>query len=57
MRSPAAKDLKSGEALSVYHLVVVEGDTYYLIQGMAAENRFPEYLPKFRQLAESLEIR
>lgn len=52
-----ANDLESGESLSVYQLVLVEGDTYYLMQGMVGESRFDEYLPEFREVARSLEIR
>jgi hypothetical protein len=52
-----AKDLKSGESLSVYQFLLVEGDTYYLMQGMVGESRFDEYLPEFRAIAQSLEIR
>lgn len=51
-----AKDLKSGESLSVYQLVIVEGATYYLMQGMVGKSKFDEYLPEFRAIARSLEI-
>jgi hypothetical protein len=51
-----AKDLKSGESLSVYQLVLVEGETYYLMQGMVGDSQFEEYLPEFRAIARSLEI-
>jgi hypothetical protein len=51
-----ARDFKSGQALSVYQLVFVEGETYYLVQGMVGESQFDEYLPEFRAIARSLEI-
>ncbi len=51
-----AKDLKSGESLHVYQLVLVEGQSYYLMQAMVGESQFDQYLPEFRAIARSLEI-
>ncbi len=51
-----AKDLKSGDSLLVYQLLLVEGKTYYLMQGMVGESLAEEYLPEFRAIAQSLEI-
>jgi hypothetical protein len=52
-----ARDLKSGENISVYQLVLVKGDSYYLMQGMVGDRQFDDYLPEFRAIARSLEIR
>jgi hypothetical protein len=51
-----ANDLESGENLSVYQLLLVEGDTYYLMQGMVGESEFDQYLPEFKEVMRSLEI-
>ena len=51
-----AKDARSGERLAVYQLLLVEGETYYLMQGMVGEGEFDDYLPEFRAVARSLEI-
>ena len=50
-----AKDLASGTSLAVYQLVLVVGDTYYLMQAMVGESQLSEYLPEFRAIAFSLE--
>ncbi|MCP3984543.1 MAG: hypothetical protein GY723_09135 [bacterium] len=51
-----AKDQRSGEEVTLYQLIAVDGDTYYMIHAMVARSRFDDYLPEFRQVADSLEI-
>jgi len=51
-----ARDLESGQNLRIYQIVLVEGDTYYLMQGMVGESKFEDYLPEFRAIARSLEL-
>lgn len=52
-----ANDLETATPLSLYQMVVVATDRYYLIRGIAGEDRFDRYEPQFRLIAESLRVR
>ncbi len=52
----SATDPKTGGALLVYQLLIVDGTTYYIAQGMVGEKRAAEALPEFRSVARSLTI-
>lgn len=45
----------SGEPMFVYQVILFDGDSYYLIQGLAGDRFREEYLPEFRESARSLE--
>lgn len=44
---------KSGEAVSVYHVILFENCRYYRLVGMAPSTRSDRYLPDFRRMTES----
>ena len=51
-----AADHKSGQLVTVYQLLAVEGERYFLIQGLVGRERAEEFLPQFREVARSLQI-
>ena len=51
-----AKDKQSGTPVAVYQLIVVDGQTYYIAQGLVGESSREQYLPQFRAVAESITI-
>jgi hypothetical protein len=48
-----ANDVKTGRAVRMYQLVLVEGGTYYLAQGFVAASRPPEIMDQYRQVTRS----
>ena len=47
-------DLKSGISMRIYQMVIADGARYFLVQGFVGESRANEFLPQFREVAESL---
>jgi hypothetical protein len=48
-----ADDLKTGRAVRMYQLVLLDGKTYYLAQGFVAAARPPEIIDQYRQVTGS----
>lgn len=49
-----AADAKSATPLRVYQLVVADGSRYFLAQGFVGATRVDEFLPQFREVANSI---
>ena len=49
-----ADHLQSGVPLAVYQVMLFDGGTYILMQGMVGTSRQAEFLPEFKALARSL---
>jgi hypothetical protein len=52
----SAKDLKTGILLTVYQVMVVDGNDYYLVVGLVGKSNAPAYISQFRMIAHSLKI-
>lgn len=50
-----ASDQQSGTPLGIYQLVILNGNSYFLVQGIVGREAWSKMLPEFRQLAASLE--
>lgn len=48
-----ARDLETGTPLMVYQTVVLEGERYYIMQGLVGTEQADKYLPVFREIVES----
>jgi hypothetical protein len=48
-----ATDRKSGLPVKLYQAILLEGDGYYVLQGLVGADRAAEYLPEFRRLTGS----
>ncbi len=49
-----AVNAKTDTPVQVYQLVLVDRDTYYMVQGFVGPGRAGEYLPQFQKVANSL---
>ncbi|MSR32664.1 MAG: hypothetical protein EXR99_14290 [Gemmataceae bacterium] len=49
----SCQDEKSGEKLVVYQVLLFQGDSYFVLQGMAGQEKRAEYLEEFRELAKT----
>jgi hypothetical protein len=49
----AGNDRDTGAPLRVHQTVIVDGDRYYLIQGLVGVDAADEFMPQFRQVSES----
>jgi hypothetical protein len=47
---------RDGTPLSIYQLILFEGDYYFLIQGSVGRKEAPRYLPLFEQAARSFKL-
>jgi hypothetical protein len=47
------KDRKTGEPVTVYQVMLFDGDGYYLMQGIVGVRNAPSHLDTFRQMARS----
>ncbi len=50
----AALDVKSGMPVHLYQVVAVDGQAYWIAQGVVSAGRFAEWLPEFRKVTASL---
>jgi hypothetical protein len=48
------EDADSGTSLSVYQVILFDGGSYILMQGLVGANVADEYLPEFKSMARSL---
>ncbi len=51
--SAKGKDVKSGELMVVYQVLLFEEQTYYIIQGLVSEKEKQDYLATFKDMARS----
>ena len=49
-----AEDEESGRPLVLYQVILYEGRTYLLVQGLVGAGLGDEYLPEFKAMAQSL---
>jgi hypothetical protein len=49
----AASDRRTGAPLQVYQALVVDGDRFFLMQGMVGAGNAEEFIPQFREIAQS----
>jgi hypothetical protein len=49
----AATDRRTGRPLRVYQALVVDGERFFLVQGLVGEADAEEFLPQFREIAHS----
>jgi hypothetical protein len=49
----AAEDRKTGEPLTVYQALVVDGKRFFLVQGLVGAENAEEFIPQFREIAHS----
>lgn len=51
-----AVDRKTGAPLAVYQALAVDGDRYFLVQGLVGRSRAQDFLAQFQDIARSLEV-
>jgi hypothetical protein len=49
----AASDRRTGAPLQVYQALVVDGDRFFLMQGLVGAGNAEEFIPQFREIAHS----
>ena len=49
-----ADDVKSGQPIRVYQLVIADGSRYFLAQGFVGAKRADSFLPQFREIGASI---
>jgi hypothetical protein len=49
-----AEDAASGTPMSLYQVMLFEGESYILMQGLVGSEQMNEYLPEFKKMAHSL---
>jgi hypothetical protein len=49
----AARDRRTGTPLTVYQTLVVDGDRFFLVQGLVGAESAEEFIPQFREIAHS----
>lgn len=49
----AASDRRTGAPVQVYQALVVDGDRFFLVQGMVGAEKAEEFMPQFREIAMS----
>jgi len=49
----AARDRRTGASMKVYQALVVDGDRFFLVQGLVAAENAEEFIPQFREIAHS----
>jgi hypothetical protein len=49
----AAEDRRTGEPLTVYQTLVVDGKRFFLVQGLVGAENAEEFIPQFREIAHS----
>lgn len=49
----AARDQKTGRPMRVYQAVVVDGNRFFLMQGLVGAGNAEEFIPQFREIASS----
>jgi hypothetical protein len=49
----AASDRRTGTPLQVYQALVVDGDRFFLMQGLVGAGNAEEFIPQFREIAQS----
>jgi hypothetical protein len=47
------KDVKSGQMMTIYQIMLFESQSYYLMVGLVTENQRQAYLTVFKEMAES----
>ncbi len=53
----SGEDADSGTPLSVYQVILYDGGSYILMQGLVGSELLGEYLPEFKAMARSLTLR
>jgi len=48
-----ARDRRSGAPIAIYQLVLVDGNRFFLVQGLVGEEHAEEFMPQFREIAHS----
>jgi len=48
-----ARDRRTGIPITVYQVLVIDGDRFFLIQGLVGAEKAEEFMPQFREIAYS----